>query len=58
MGKNGLVLRKEYLLIVRMEISSQYSELDGLSLSVGCIVANVLNSPANDQIILSGLTTY
>ena len=28
----------------------QYSELDGLSLSVGCIVANVLNSPANDQI--------
>ena len=25
----------------------QYSELDGLSLSVGCIVANVLNSPAN-----------
>ncbi len=28
----------------------QYSELDGLSLSVGCIVANVLNSSANDQI--------
>ena len=28
----------------------QYSELDGLSLSVGCIVANVLNSPADDQI--------
>jgi BirA family biotin operon repressor/biotin-[acetyl-CoA-carboxylase] ligase len=28
----------------------QYSELDGLSLSVGCIVADVLNSPANDQI--------
>ena len=28
----------------------QYSELDGLSLSVGCIVANVLNSSANDLI--------
>ena len=28
----------------------QYSELDGLSLSVGCVVANVLNSTANDQI--------
>ena len=28
----------------------QYSELDGLSLSVGCIVANVLNSPSNNQI--------
>ena len=28
----------------------QYSELDGLSLSVGCIVANALNSSANDQI--------
>ena len=28
----------------------QYSELDGLSLSVGCIVANVLNLSANDQI--------
>ena len=28
----------------------QYSELDGLSLSIGCIVANVLNSTANDQI--------
>ncbi len=30
----------------------QYSELDGLSLSVGCVVANVLNSPANDQIYI------
>ena len=28
----------------------QYSELDGLSLSVGCIVANILNLSANDQI--------
>ena len=28
----------------------RYSELDGLSLSVGCVVANVLNSSAKDQI--------